>query len=291
LAIVAFLGCTAGLQAQVYNWIPWTSTGPETAEATQAGLGTVTATITATAWINTTWQIRFDGVPFSPIDAPALGFEFATFGTWSATISFEALTSTEGVFIGLGNFGHGTPTYPGYRLEGFGSGGLPLPLTSLSVIGSYDHSWPGLVQFNDDVALNTANGQFEVTVVPGLNENNSDILLISLPAGVARLVVSTAAPTAGDTVNVVLAPPAAPPACIPDLTTGAIPGQSGYGVPNGTLNNDDFFYYLAEFAAGNIARCDLTSGAVAGQPGYGVPNGVLNNEDFFYYLTVFSAGC
>ena len=81
------------------------------------------------------------------------------------------------------------------------------------------------------------------------------------------------------------------PTCEPDLTTGAIAGQAGYGVPNGTLNNDDFFYYLAEFAAGNIAVADLTTGAVSGQPGYGVPNGTLNNDDFFYYLAIFAAGC
>ncbi|MEZ6234984.1 MAG: GC-type dockerin domain-anchored protein [Phycisphaerales bacterium] len=79
--------------------------------------------------------------------------------------------------------------------------------------------------------------------------------------------------------------------CEPDLTTGAVPGVSGYGVPNGIVNNDDFFYYLAEFAAGNLAVCDLTTGAVAGQPGYGVPNGVLNNDDFFYYLAIFAEGC
>ena len=83
----------------------------------------------------------------------------------------------------------------------------------------------------------------------------------------------------------------APPSCEPDLTTGAIAGQPGYGVPNGTLNNDDFFYFLAEFANGNVAVCDLTTGAIPGQPGYGVPNGVLDNNDFFYYLTIFSAGC
>ncbi|MCB9841382.1 MAG: hypothetical protein H6809_07020 [Phycisphaeraceae bacterium] len=40
------------------------------------------------------------------------------------------------------------------------------------------------------------------------------------------------------------------PSCAPDLTTGAVPGSPGYGVPNGILNNDDFFYYLAIFAAG-----------------------------------------
>ena len=79
--------------------------------------------------------------------------------------------------------------------------------------------------------------------------------------------------------------------CEPDLTTGAIAGQPGYGVPNGTLNNDDFFYYLAQFAAGNTAVADLTTGAIAGQPGYGVPNGVITNDDFFYYLALFAAGC
>jgi hypothetical protein len=81
------------------------------------------------------------------------------------------------------------------------------------------------------------------------------------------------------------------PGCAPDLTTGAIAGQPGYGVPNGILNNDDFFYYLAQFAAGNLAVADLTTGAIQGQPGYGVPNGVLNNDDFFYYLAIFAAGC
>ena len=85
--------------------------------------------------------------------------------------------------------------------------------------------------------------------------------------------------------------PLAPPTCRPDLTTFAIPGTPGYGVPNGVLNNDDFFYYLAAFAAGNLAVADLTTFAVPGTPGYGVPNGILNNDDFFFYLALFAAGC
>ncbi|MCB9841348.1 MAG: S8 family serine peptidase [Phycisphaeraceae bacterium] len=79
--------------------------------------------------------------------------------------------------------------------------------------------------------------------------------------------------------------------CQPDLTTGALAGQPGYGVPNGIVNNEDFFYYLAQFSAGNAAVADLTTGAVPGQAGYGVPNGVIDNNDFFYYLAIFSAGC
>ncbi len=82
-----------------------------------------------------------------------------------------------------------------------------------------------------------------------------------------------------------------PPSCLPDLTTGAVPGQPGYGVPNGVLNNDDFFYYLSQFAAGNLAVADLTTSAIPGSPGYGVPNGIINNDDFFYYLSIFAVGC
>jgi len=57
------------------------------------------------------------------------------------------------------------------------------------------------------------------------------------------------------------------------------------------VNTDDFFYYLAQFTAGNLAIADMTATAIAGSPGYGVPNGTLTNDDFFYFLTVFIAGC
>jgi hypothetical protein len=79
--------------------------------------------------------------------------------------------------------------------------------------------------------------------------------------------------------------------CPADLSTGATAGQPGYGSPNGVINSDDFFYFLAQYAAGNLVVADLTATAVAGSPGYGVPNGSLNSEDFFYYLTLYSQGC
>ena len=96
--------------------------------------------------------------------------------------------------------------------------------------------------------------------------------------------------------------PPGPGFCQADLTTGAIPGQPGYGVPNGIVNNDDFFYYLILYASSNgcgvgpgQTRCpsppDLTTSAVPGTPGYGVLNGIINNDDFFYFLAVFAAGC
>ena len=59
----------------------------------------------------------------------------------------------------------------------------------------------------------------------------------------------------------------------------------------GTLNSDDFFFYLASYVAGNLAIADLTTTAVPGLPGYGVPNGIINSDDFFYYLILYAAGC
>ena len=79
--------------------------------------------------------------------------------------------------------------------------------------------------------------------------------------------------------------------CRADLTSTAILGGAGYGIPNATLNTDDFFFYLISFAAGNLAVADLTTTAIPGSPGFGVPNGVLNNDDFFFYLTLFAQGC
>ncbi|MEZ6235477.1 MAG: GC-type dockerin domain-anchored protein [Phycisphaerales bacterium] len=79
--------------------------------------------------------------------------------------------------------------------------------------------------------------------------------------------------------------------CPADLTTAASPMAPGFAVPDGTLTNEDFFYYLLQFNEQNLAAADLTTTAIPGGPGYGVPDGVLSNEDFFYYLAIFAAGC
>ena len=79
--------------------------------------------------------------------------------------------------------------------------------------------------------------------------------------------------------------------CSADLTTSALPGTPGYGIPDGVLNNDDFFFFLARFAAGDAAVADVTTTAIPGSPGHGIPNGVINNDDFFYYLALCAAGC
>lgn len=79
--------------------------------------------------------------------------------------------------------------------------------------------------------------------------------------------------------------------CPADLTLTAIPGTPGYGVPDGMLTTDDFFYYLQQYAASNWLVADLTSTAVPGAPGYGIPDGIINSDDFFYYLALYDLGC
>lgn len=81
--------------------------------------------------------------------------------------------------------------------------------------------------------------------------------------------------------------------CAPDLTTGAIPTHPGYAIPDGSTTSDDFFFYLAQYAAGNLAVCDLTTvGATnQGQPGYRVGDGRLTSDDFVVYMSLFAEGC
>lgn len=59
---------------------------------------------------------------------------------------------------------------------------------------------------------------------------------------------------------------------------------------NGLVNNNDFFAYISAYSAAD-PRCDMTTTAINGQPGWGVPNGTISSDDFFYYLIRFAEGC
>lgn len=198
--------------AQTYNWVPWTHTGGNTAAATDPAMGTVTLGSVNGTGVSVPFPIRFDNVAFTPVDAPSVGIGNGVLNGWTLSISFAAVPNSSGLIVGIGNFGHGTPSLPGYRLAAFDTVGVAMPLTALEQIGSYDHTWTATnTPFNDNVTLNTTTGNFGVTVVAGLNDNNSDILLMSLPAGVGRLEVSTIAPTAAETINVLIATASSPP--------------------------------------------------------------------------------
>lgn len=66
--------------------------------------------------------------------------------------------------------------------------------------------------------------------------------------------------------------------CPADLTGSTDPNGREFGVPNGAIDSDDFFYYLDRFAISD-EEADLDG------------DGDTDAEDFFAYLDFFSAGC
>ncbi|MBX3365153.1 MAG: hypothetical protein KF866_10335 [Phycisphaeraceae bacterium] len=81
------------------------------------------------------------------------------------------------------------------------------------------------------------------------------------------------------------------PPCPADLSGSSDPNDPAYGQPDGAADSADFFYYLDQFAAGNLAVADLTGSADPNDPTYGVPDGTIDATDFFYFLDIFVAGC
>lgn len=82
-----------------------------------------------------------------------------------------------------------------------------------------------------------------------------------------------------------------PPVCQADLSGASDPNDPAYGVPDGTLDAADFFYFLDQFVLGNLGAADMTGSSDPNDPSYGVPDGVLDGSDFFYFLDVFVQGC
>jgi hypothetical protein len=206
--------------AQAYNWVPWTFPTSQTASASVPGLGFVYVSAVGSSTSTTPFTLRFDNVSFSPTVAPSAGVGSSPLQVWSFQIDLMALSQTAGLFVGLGNFGHCTASYPGYRLSADDRLGVAMSLTGFTTIGSYDHTWISPtwpLPFNDDMSLNTATGVFHVTTTPGGDDSNSDILLLRLPADVGRLTVQTTGPSASDSVNVVVAVPE-PATAVPAIT-------------------------------------------------------------------------
>ena len=212
--IIGKLGVALGLSvaqtslvAQTYDWLSWQYTN-KTATARIAGAGDIAVTVGGTGQGLADMRLRFDKVTFTPTNAPAVGAQNYG-GTWTIRVEMSALSATGGLLVGLGSFGHWTDGLPNYRLAAFDRSGGEMDLSSFAQIGSYDHTWltPYSASFNDDVRLNVTNGNFEITTVPGLGNNDSDILLLSLPSGVGYLLISSLGPTGGDTVNVLAAIP------------------------------------------------------------------------------------
>lgn len=204
--------------AAVYAWVEWTYPTDTTAHAAVGALGFIDVSVTGPSVSTNPLLFEFDApppLPTQPTLEEALEVGHGdSFGVWKFDVDFSTGFDTSGFVLGMGNFGHGTEHYPGYQLKAFDGFDSPMSLSGFVQIGglSYDHTWPSNGQsFNDDVSLNLATGIFDVTTVPGLDSHNSDILLLSLPADVGRLEI-TSLPTGpgilsgGDSINIVAIP-------------------------------------------------------------------------------------
>ncbi|MEM9066002.1 MAG: GC-type dockerin domain-anchored protein [Planctomycetota bacterium] len=79
-----------------------------------------------------------------------------------------------------------------------------------------------------------------------------------------------------------------------DVTaTGAtLPGQPGFGEPDGDVDLDDLGYYL-DFWLQGLPRADVTTtgATLKGQLGFGVPDSNIDLDDLGYFLGFWLAGC
>jgi len=69
------------------------------------------------------------------------------------------------------------------------------------------------------------------------------------------------------------------------------PTDLGRCQPAGALVNQSLPFELLGFSPGVVWVPGLTTTAVPGSPGFGVPKGSITIDEFFYYLVTFVAGC
>ncbi|MEM1330374.1 MAG: endonuclease [Planctomycetota bacterium] len=82
------------------------------------------------------------------------------------------------------------------------------------------------------------------------------------------------------------------PSCVPDVTsTGSNPGDSSYGVSDGTVDTADLSYYVEQWVAQNPITDVTSTTSNPGDPGYGVPDGVVGIADLSYFVEQWIAGC
>ncbi|MEM1329592.1 MAG: GC-type dockerin domain-anchored protein [Planctomycetota bacterium] len=83
------------------------------------------------------------------------------------------------------------------------------------------------------------------------------------------------------------------PECVADTTTsGTNPGDSGFGLPDGTVDVADLTYFVEQWLDGNTAVADVTTANTnPGDPGYGVPDGSANTSDLTFFVEQWVAGC
>jgi hypothetical protein len=174
--------------------------------------GNLTVTGSNSAQVNTAdYPIQFQtGFPYTQISGDSSGAQNNGTSKFSIELDFNSFMSTAGLVLAIGNIGKVTG-FAGYAISAFDSSNNPISLSNFGQFGHFDNEWlppNGGILFNDDLALNTSNGKFNVTLVPGQNTGNSDMMILSLPAGVSKIFVTLQNPTqaVGDTINFMVAP-------------------------------------------------------------------------------------
>ena len=214
----AALLVTAAAQACPLRWQDWVFTGGLDATASPSGRSAVNLSVAGDSVTGGAFSIAFTEGPDAGRALPGVGAGHgAVTGSWSLALDFADPGNTLGLVLALGNFGHGSAAYPGYRFEAWDGAGAAIDRALFLSLGSFNHRWlsPSYpLEFNDDVEL--VGDRFVVTTTPGGAENDSDLLLLALPTGVSRVRVSALGPMAGDTVTVMLA------SSVPEPTSSAL---------------------------------------------------------------------
>jgi len=159
--------------------------------------------------------------------------------------------------------------------------GLEFRASTNSIISTFDT----LMETRNYGGLNSGSSRTVSSIVqipPTLTPGDYFIGIILYPNGPDA---STGNNWVSDTATITVV------ACIADMTGSSNPNSPDYGVPDGIIDANDFFYFLDQFSAGNLAVADLTGSADPNNPAYGVPDGVIDASDFFFFLTQFANGC
>lgn len=81
--------------------------------------------------------------------------------------------------------------------------------------------------------------------------------------------------------------------CIADLTTtNSNPGDTGYGVADGSVDGADISYFVEQWLADNVGIADLTTtNTNPGDAQYGIGDGVIDGADLSFYVELWLSQC
>lgn len=211
--LLAFLTLLTGSRAFAqFNWVNWSYPTTHTATAS-VGSGTITLTASGTnnsAIATTDIPIQYQtGFPYTQLAGDSAAAQSTYTSNFVMELDFTGFSTTAGLTLAIGNvadFG-----FSGYVMSAFNASNQPISLTNFSQLGNYDYQWDaahGGYLFNDDLSLNPTTGNLSVTQVAGQDNLNSDMLILSLPAGVSSIFLQerVTSEAIGDTINFMAAP-------------------------------------------------------------------------------------